>query len=43
MPVAVATGRALQRLRLDAHRAPPLADTQVVMAGVRLTDGDEHA
>jgi len=38
MPVAVATGRALQRLRLDAHLDPPLADTQVVMGGVRLTD-----
>jgi arginase len=38
MPVAVATGRALHRLRLDAHLDPPLADTQVVMAGVRLTD-----
>jgi arginase len=38
MPVAVATGRALQRLRLDARLDPPLADRQVVMAGVRLTD-----
>src|SRR5688500_9089485 len=38
MPVAVATGRALQRLRLDAHLDPPLADRHVVMAGVRLTD-----
>jgi arginase len=38
MPVAVATGRALQRMRLDAHLDPPLADTQVVMGGVRLTD-----
>src|SRR6185369_774167 len=38
MPVAVATGRALQRLRLDAHLDPALADTQVVMGGVRLTD-----
>ena len=38
MPVAVATGRALQRMRLDAHLDPPLADSQVVMAGVRLTD-----
>jgi arginase len=38
MPVAVATGRALHRLRLDAHLDPALADTQVVMAGVRLTD-----
>src|SRR6185503_5682551 len=35
MPVAVATGRALHRLRLDAHLDPALADTQVVMAGVR--------
>jgi len=38
MPVAVATGRALQRMRLDAKLDPPLADSQVVMAGVRLTD-----
>jgi arginase len=38
MPVAVATGRALQRLRLDAHLDPPLADAHVVMGGVRLTD-----
>jgi arginase len=38
MPVAVATGRALQRLRLDAHLDPPLSDQHVVMAGVRLTD-----
>jgi arginase len=38
MPVAVATGRALQRMRLDAHLDPPLEDAHVVMAGVRLTD-----
>ena len=38
MPVAVATGRALHRMRLDAKLDPPLADEQVVMAGVRLTD-----
>ena len=38
MPVAVATGRALQRMRLDAHLDPPLADRFVVMGGVRLTD-----
>lgn len=38
MPVAVATGRALQRLRLDAHLDPPLEDRFVVMGGVRLTD-----
>lgn len=38
MPVAVATGRALHRLRLDARLDPPLADQQVVMGGVRLTD-----
>jgi arginase len=38
MPVAVATGRALQRMRLDAKLDPPLADRQVVMGGVRLTD-----
>jgi arginase len=38
MPVAVATGRALQRMRIDAHLNPPLADEQVVMAAVRLVD-----
>jgi arginase len=38
MPVAVATGRALQRMRLDAHLEPPLSDTHIVMGGVRLTD-----
>jgi arginase len=38
MPVAVATGRALQRMRLDAKLDPPLTDRQVVMGGVRLTD-----
>ena len=38
MPVAVATGRALQRMRLDAHLDPPLSDRHVVMGGVRLTD-----
>src|ERR1700752_3738039 len=38
MPVAVATGRALQRMLLDAHLDPPLRDLHVVMAGVRLTD-----
>ena len=43
MPVAVATGRALRRMRLDAHLDPPLADSQVVMAGVRLTDPLEQA
>jgi arginase len=38
MPVAVASGRALQRMRLDAKLDPPLADRQIVMGGVRLTD-----
>jgi arginase len=38
MPVAVATGRALHRMRLDAKLDPPLADQYVVMGGVRLTD-----
>ena len=38
MPVAVATGRALKLMRLDAKLDPPLADRHVVMAGVRLTD-----
>ena len=38
MPVAVATGRALKGMRLDAKLDPPLPDRHVVMAGVRLTD-----
>ena len=38
MPVAVATGRALQVMRLDATLDPPLSDRHVVMGGVRLTD-----
>jgi arginase len=38
MPVAVATGRALQVMRKDAKLDPPLEDRHVVMAGVRLTD-----
>jgi arginase len=38
LPVAVATGRALQRMRLDATLDPPLSDRHVVMGGVRLTD-----
>jgi arginase len=38
MPVAVATGRALQNMRLDAKLDPPMSDRHVVMAGVRLTD-----
>jgi arginase len=38
MPVAVATGRALHRMRLDAKLDPPLPDERVVMGGVRLTD-----
>jgi len=36
--VAVATGRALQRMRLDAHLDPPLSDKNVVMGAVRLVD-----
>jgi len=38
MPVAVATGRALQGMRIDAHLDPPIEDRFVVMGGVRLTD-----
>jgi arginase len=38
MPVAVATGRALHGMRLDAHLDPPLSDRHIVMGGVRLTD-----
>src|SRR6478672_7363008 len=43
MPVAVATGRALQGMRLDAHLDPPLDDRFVVMGGVRLTDPLEQS
>ena len=38
MPVAVAPGRALRRMRLDAHLDPPLSDRYIVMGGVRLVD-----
>jgi hypothetical protein len=38
MPVAVATGRCLQGIRLDAGLDPPISDRHVVMGGVRLTD-----
>jgi arginase len=38
MPVAVATGRALQGMRLDARLDPPLSDRHIVMGGVRLAD-----
>lgn len=38
MPVAIATGRALKNLRLDAHLDPPLDDRDVIMGGVRLVD-----
>jgi arginase len=38
MPVAVATGRALDVMRRDARLDPPMSDQNVVMAGVRLTD-----
>lgn len=38
MPVAVATGRALQVMRLDAKLNPPMSDQHIVMGGVRLTD-----
>lgn len=38
MPVAVATGRALPRMRLDAKLEPAMSDQHVVMGGVRLTD-----
>ena len=43
MPVAVATGRCLRGMRLDAGLDPPLADEHVVMGGVRLTDPLEQA
>ena len=38
MPVAIATGRALEILRRDATLDPPLRDEDVVMGAVRLTD-----
>src|SRR5215813_781439 len=43
MPVAIATGRALQNMRLDAHLDPPLSDRNVVMGGVRLVDPLEQS
>jgi arginase len=43
MPVALATGRALHRIRLDAKLDPPLSDRHVVMGGVRLTDPLEQS
>jgi arginase len=42
MPVSVATGRALHVLRRDAKLEPPLADQNIVMGGVRLTDPREQ-
>lgn len=38
MPVALATGRALHVIRLDAHLIPPMDDRNIVMGGVRLVD-----
>jgi arginase len=38
MPVAVATGRALTNMRIDAGLDPALSDKNIVMGGVRLTD-----
>jgi len=38
MPVAIATGRALKNLRLDATLDPPLRDEDVVMGAVRVWD-----
>lgn len=38
MPVAVATGRALDVMRRDATLDPPMSDQHIVMGGVRLTD-----
>ena len=43
MPVAVATGRTLQNMRLDAHLDPPLSDKNIVMGGVRLVDPLEQS
>ncbi len=44
MPVAVATGRCLTGMRLDANLDPPLSDQYVVMGGVRLADPlEQHA
>ena len=38
MPVAVAVGRCLQRMRLDAGLDPPISERHVVMGAVRLND-----
>src|SRR4029079_16123974 len=43
MPVAVATGRALQVMRLDAKLDPPLSDRHVVMGGGRWIDPLEQS
>ncbi len=43
MPVAVATGRCLTHMRLDAGLDPPLSDSHVVMGGVRLIDPLEQS
>jgi arginase len=38
MPVAVAAGKCLRGIRLDAGLDPPIAEKHIVMAGVRLID-----
>lgn len=38
MPVAVAAGKCLHGIRLDAGLNPPIAEKHIVMAGVRLFD-----
>src|SRR4029453_13039793 len=43
MPVAVATGRALQVMRLDAKLDPALSDRHGGVGGVRLTDPLEQS
>ena len=43
MPVAVAAGRCLHRLRMDAGLDPPISEKHIVMGGVRLWDPLERS
>jgi arginase len=43
MPVAVAAGKCLHGIRLDAGLDPPISEKHIVMGGVRLTDPLEQS
>lgn len=43
MPVAVAAGRCLHRLRMDAGLDPPISEKHIIMGGVRLWDPLERS